>query len=211
MKKRTLFTAVLMTLALLLTVVTTTFAWYTAIEGEVSVEYDDVKVNATDDTFGAGDLKIVVTATPELGVGPSAREGELVNGVPQVGGTVYYYIEGRLVEINPVYKLAGKINFSCKIYDKDGNDVTDNLTEEYIATLSTKSITFTISESTSSLRFEDKEAKAVNLGKTSVDVTLSFDEEDGTPLFTNAYFAVNSSVELDAEGNGVEFALTITQ
>lgn len=211
MKKRTLFTAVLMTLALLLTVVTTTFAWYTATEGEVSTEFDDVKVNATDDTFGAGDLKIVVTAIPETGVGPSAREGETVNGAPQNGGTVFYYVEGRLVEINPVYKLAGKINFTCKIFDEDGNDVTDSLTDEYIATLSTKSITFTISESTSSLRFENKDSKAINLGKASVSVTLTFDKNDGSAIFTDAYYAVNSSVELDAEGNGKEFALTITQ
>ena len=83
MKKRTIFTAVLMMLVLLLTATTATFAWYTAAAGVVSLEFDEVTLKATDETFEAGDLKVVVSAIADEGVGPSTFDGERVNGSSQ--------------------------------------------------------------------------------------------------------------------------------
>ncbi len=209
MKKRLLLSAVLMTLALLLTVVTATLAWYSAESATVNVNYDEIKVNASDETFGAGNLQIVVTATPQAGVGPTTHDSETVNGSPQPGGVVYYFVDGTLVKTSAVYSLYGKIDFTCKILDEEGNDVTESLTDEHIATLSSRTFTFAISESTSSLRFGTTASFAVNQTNDSVNVTLTFDSY-GNAKFTDAYFAVNSSVELDENGKGKEFALTFS-
>lgn len=209
MKKRTLFTAVLMMLVLLLTATTATFAWYTAIAGDVSLEFDEVTLKATDQTFEAGDLRLVVSAIADEGVGPSTYDGERVNGISQEAGTAFCYISGSLIEVNPGYKTSGKINFSCKVFDGAGIDVTNSLTEEHIATLSNKTFVFTISESSSSIRFGATESEAINSELSSTDVTLTFDATDGTANFTNVYFAVNSSVNL-VEGKGKEFSLNLS-
>ena len=209
MKKRTIFTAVLMMLVLFLTATTATFAWYTAAAGVVSLEFDEVTLKATDETFEAGDLKVEVKAIADEGVGPSTFDGERVNGSSQKAGTAFCYISGSLIEINPSYKTSGKINFSCKVFDGAGVDVTNSLTAEHIATLSNKTFKFTISESSSFIRFGATESAALNSGLSSIIVTLTFKASDGTANFTNVYFAVNSSVELVA-GKGKEFALNLT-
>ena len=209
MKKRTILTAVLMTLVLLLTATTATFAWYTAISGVVSLEFDDVTIKATDQTFTAGDLRVIVTAVADEGVGPSTLDGERVNGSSQSGGTAFCYISGSLIEINPGYKTSGKITFSYKVYDEKGTDVTNSLNPEQIATLSSNTFKFTISESTSSIRFGTTESIAINSGTQSVVVNLTFKSTDGIATFSNVYFAVNSSVELTSDDKGKQFTLSM--
>lgn len=79
MKKRMFLTTVLMTLVLLLAVTTATFAWYAAVEGNVSGKVTTEEIVTSSNTYTVGALKIeVVFNNQDLdNLGPVGEDGSV--------------------------------------------------------------------------------------------------------------------------------------